>query len=108
MRAAGLGHAAIVAEESRRLAVQHQHLVTLGACRLQARARRLEQGLVRHREHAQVEVGKSEPLRPVERDVQAELVEQAEDRHRVAGTRGVVVAGDDDDRRLRDAPPAAA
>ncbi len=84
------------------LAMGHQYFIACAAVRPQHRPLRLHQRLVRDGQDAQLQPWIAEPPRVVGGDIDAEFIEEAEDAAGFGGARSVVVAGDQDDGRVRE------
>ena len=95
-----LGGAPVEWENAFDLPVQHQHPLTLVPLRPERRPGAAHQRLVRHGEDAEVERRIHQPPCLVARHVDAQLLEEPQDRAGLGGPRRVVIAGDQHDRRL--------
>ena len=87
-------HRAAIFPEAGELAMGNEDVESRAA--LGAERRRLvpHQRLMRHGEHGAVEPGEHDAARVLHRDLDTERLVQPEDRARLGGARGIVVAGD--------------
>ncbi len=79
--------------------MQDEHPIGLGTLRTQRRASAPHQSLVGNREHREVERRIHQAARLIGGDVDAQLLEQPQDRAGLGRAGRIVVAGDEHDRR---------
>ncbi len=84
---------------SRDLEVCHKHLIFLGPFGLEHWRRRRQDRLPRDGKDAEIKPGVDQPPRLVGGYIDTQLFEEPEDRTRLYGARGIMVARDEDNRR---------
>lgn len=94
-----VGRRGTVGQRALNLAVQHEHVEPRGGIR--GERRNFDAVHVGDREDRELSVRKREALRFAVDDVHAQLREQRKDAARLGGARRVVIARDEDDRRVR-------
>src|SRR5256886_16811835 len=91
-------HRAAVLPEARDLAVRDQDVEPRAPLRSEGGRLVPDQRLMRHGEDGAIELRDNDPARALDRHLDSQGLEQAEDGTRPGGARRVVVAGDHDDR----------
>jgi hypothetical protein len=84
------------------LEVGYEHLVFVRPVRQERRWLRRQNGLSRHGKDAQVELGIDQPAGLVRGHIDTQLLEQSEDRTGLDRPRCIVIAGDQDNRSVRE------